>query len=124
LKEKNNEEEHFVKLNVAKSAITSMESGIARIHDSHLKGFEEGEIDLVEIRAGKKKKVVKLVSDRLARKNLIVLRDGDIEALKVREGDEVEIHPYHTMSDDLKGSWKRFRERFKRKDDEAEEEQK
>ncbi|MFW3146450.1 MAG: hypothetical protein ACMUIE_06530 [Thermoplasmatota archaeon] len=122
MKEEQKEEEHIVTLKVAESAIRSMDSGIARIHESYLKDIEEGEIDLVELRAGKKKKVVKLVADRLAKKNVVVLREGDMEDLKVKEGDEVEIHPYHSLKDDMKASWKRFKERLGGKHAEEEEE--
>jgi hypothetical protein len=122
LKEEQNGEEHFVTLKVAVSAVRSMDSGVARINKSHLKDFEEGEIDLVELRAGKKKKVVKLVADRLASKDVVVLREGDMEDLKVKEGDEVEIHPYHTLKEDMKASWKKFKERVSGKKEEKEDE--
>jgi hypothetical protein len=121
---KEEQEEHFVTLKVATSAIKSMDSGMARIHESYMKDFENNEIELVELRAGKKKKVVKLVSDRLARKKIVILREGDMKDLNVNDGDEVEIHPYHTMGEGMKASWNRFLERFHAKKEKGEEEEK
>lgn len=118
MKPKKNEEENYVTLKVARSAITSMESGIARIHDSHMKGFNENEMEQVELRAGKKKKVVKLVSDRMAKKNTVILRNGDMDDLKVNEGSDIELHPHHTMREDMKASWKSFTERLRGKKEE------
>jgi hypothetical protein len=116
----NQDEEHFATLKVQKSAVGSVDSGVARIHKSHLDCFEQDEIEMVELRAGKKHKVVKLVSDRLATKNRVILREGDMEDLEVDEGDEVELHPYHKLSEDLKESWKKFRNKFRHKEEEEE----
>lgn len=118
--EENETEEQFVTLKVAASAISSIDSGVARIHESYLNDFEEGEMDLVELRANEKKKVVKLVADKLAKKNVVVLREGDMEFLEVKEDDDVEIHPYHTLGEDLKASWKKFRDRLTGKHEEEE----
>ena len=111
-------------LKVQKSAITSIDSGVARINSGHLDVFEKDEIEMIELRAGKKHKVVKLVSDRLADKDHVVLREGDMEDLEIEDGDEVELHPYHTFSEDLKESWQKFKEKFRRHKEEDEEEEK
>ena len=116
------DEEHFVTLKVHRSAVSSIDSGVARVNTSHLDCFENDEIEMVELRAGKKHKVVKLVSDKLARKGYVVLRKGDMEDLEVDEEDEVEIHLYHTLKEDLKESWQKFKERIRRHKDEEEEE--
>jgi hypothetical protein len=121
LKEQKDESEHFVTLKVQKSAIGSIDSGIARINSTYLKSFEKEEIGMVELRAGKKKKVVRLSSDRLVPRGKVVLREGDIEDLEVDEGDEIEIHPYHKLTDDLKEKWEKFKNRLKKKKDEEEE---
>jgi hypothetical protein len=110
-----------VTLKVHQSAVGSVDSGIARIHTSHLDCFEQDEIEMIELRAGKKHKVVKLVSDRLAKKGYVVLREGDMEDLEVKEDDEIELHLYHTLSEDLKEGWQKFKEKFRRhKEDEEE----
>ena len=120
----NDEEEHSVTLKVKKSAVSSIDSGVARIHKSHMDVFEDDEIEMVELRAGKKHKVVKLVADRLAKKGHVILREGDMEDLEVEDGDEVELHPYHKLSDDLKERWRKFKEKFRRDKEEDEEEEK
>ncbi|MGA1848642.1 MAG: hypothetical protein ACMUHB_04800 [Thermoplasmatota archaeon] len=117
----NNEEEHFVTLKVHKSAIGSIDSGIVRINSTYLRSFEEEDIDMVELRAGKKKKVVRLASDRLVPRGKVVLREGDMEDLEVEEGDDLEIHPYHKLSDELKEKWAKFKDRLKRKNNEEDE---
>ena len=109
-------------LKVQKSAVSSIDSGVARIHSSHLDCFEEDEIEMVKVRAGDEHKVVKLVSDKLAKKGHVILREGDMEDLEVEDGDEVELHPYQKLSEELKEGWQKFREKFRRhKDDEEEE---
>ena len=120
----NDKEEHSVTLKVQKSAISSIDSGVARIHRSHLDVFDQDEIEMIELRAGKKHKVVKLVSDKLAKKGHVVLREGDMEDLEIGDGDEVELHPYHTFSEDLKEGWQKFKEKFRRHKEEDEEEEK
>jgi len=117
VKEMNEDEDNSVILKVHLSKVDSFDSGIARIHSSHMNDFEEEELEMVELRAGKKNKVVKLVSDRFARKGHVVLREGDMEDLEIKDGDEVELHPYHTFSKDLKESWKKFRERLRHHDE-------
>jgi hypothetical protein len=119
LQPETNEDDHFVTLKVGKSAITSMDSGIARIHDSYMKDFIDSEMKLVELHAGKKKKVVKLVSDRLVEKNTVILRNGDMDDLNVHEGSEIELHPHHTMGEDMRASWRKFTERWKGKKEEV-----
>jgi hypothetical protein len=121
LNKSNNEEEHFVTLKVQKSAIGSIDSGIARINSTYLKSFDEEDIDMVELRAGKKKKVVRLTSDRLVPRGKVVLREGDMDDLEVENGEEIEIHPYHKLSDELKEKWAKFKDRLRRKDDEEDE---
>ncbi|MFO8051605.1 MAG: hypothetical protein R6V01_07905 [Thermoplasmatota archaeon] len=123
MKAKNEDEDNSVTLKVHQSKINSFDSGIARIHSSHMDGLEGDELEMVELRAGKNNKVVKLVSDRFAKKGLVVLRDGDMEDLGIKDGDEVELHPYHTLSEDLKESWKKFQDRFKPHDEKDEEEE-
>jgi hypothetical protein len=121
---KNEDEDHSVTLKVHKSKVGSFDSGVARIHSSHMDSFEQDELEMVELRAGKKHKVVKLVSDRFAKKGRVVLREGDMKDLEIKNGDEVELHPYHTFSEDLKESWKKFQDKFRRHKDEDEEEEK
>lgn len=113
------DEEHMLTLKVKKSAISSVESGVARMHSSHLDCFEaEEEHEMVVIRNDKKTIVVKLVSDRLAPMDMIILREGDMEDLKIKEGDEVSIEPYHKLTDEIKGKWDKFVSRFKKDEDE------
>ncbi|MBN1390188.1 MAG: hypothetical protein JXA22_06060 [Candidatus Thermoplasmatota archaeon] len=117
-----NEDADHVVLKVHKSAISSIGSGVARINQSYLDCFEDHKIEMVELRAGKKHKVVKLVSDRFAKKGHVVLREGDMEDLEVKEGDEIELHPYKKLSQDMKENWQKFKDRFHRKPEEDEEE--
>jgi hypothetical protein len=112
--DKEKDEEVVIELPVHKSAISSVDKGIARLHSSHMDMFEEDEDHMVLISNEKKKIVVKLVSDRFARKDMIILRSGDMEDLDVREGDMVSIEPYHKMTDELKESWRKFVKKFKR----------
>jgi len=123
MKPKNGDEDNKVTLKVHQSKIDSLDSGIARIHSSHMDNFEKDEIEMVELRAGKKNKVVKLVSDRFAKKGRVVLRKGDMDDLNIKNGDEVELHPYHTFSEDLKESWKKFQEKFRHYDEKDEQEE-
>ncbi|MFW3145660.1 MAG: hypothetical protein ACMUIE_02475 [Thermoplasmatota archaeon] len=113
-------EEHVITLKVKKSAISSVDSGVARMHTSHLDCFEDEDLEMVVIRHEKKSVVVKLVSDRLAPMETITLRPGDMESLKIKEGEEVTIEPYHKMTDDIKGKWDKFVKRFKKDEDEEE----
>jgi hypothetical protein len=123
LKPKHENEDHSVTLKVHKSGISSIDSGVARIHSSYMDVFDQDELEMIEIRAGKKHKVVKLVSDRLAKKNYVILREGDMEDLEIEDGDEVELHPYQTFSEDLKEGWQKFKEKFRRHKDEDDEEE-
>lgn len=120
MKEIHEDEDNSVNLKVHLSKVDSFDSGIARIHSSHMDDFDQDEIEMVELRAGKKQKVVKLVSDKYAKIGRIVLREGDMEDLEIKDGDEVELRPYQTFSEDLKESWKKFKDKF-RKDDDTEE---
>lgn len=118
----NDNDEHIVlRLPVRKSKIFSIESGIARIHSSHMDMFEDEEEHRVVLKHEKKDIVVILLSDRLAPKDTITLRAGDMEDLEIHEGDVVEIEPYHKLTDELKETWDRFISRFKRKGEEEEE---
>lgn len=116
-------DDNSVTLKVHQSKVDSFDSGIARIHSSHMDSFEGDELEMVELRAGKKHKVVKLVSDRFAKKGRVVLREGDMKDLGIKNGDEVELRPYHTFSEDLKESWKKFQDRFRHHDEKDEEEE-
>jgi len=116
------DEDVIISLPVKKSRISSVDGGIARLHSSHMEMFEEDESHMVVVRYGKKDKVVHLVSDRFAEKNVIILRPGDMEDLEVDEGDMVDIEPYHKLKDELKETWQKFASRFKRKDEDEEEE--
>jgi hypothetical protein len=118
--DKENDEEVVIKLPVHKSAISSVDKGIARLHSSHMDMFEEDEDHMVTVTNEKKKIVVKLVSDRFARKDMIIMRSGDMEDLDVKEGDIVNIEPYHKMTDELKESWSKFVKKFKRGREEEE----
>ena len=113
----NDEEGMKVSLPVRKSSISSVESGIARIHRSHMDMFEGNEHPMGVISYGKKRIVVKIVADRLAPEGYITLRSKDIEDLDVDEGEEVFLEPYSKLSDDLKASWKKFTSRFKKEEE-------
>lgn len=117
---KDNDEDVVLRLPVRKSRISSVEGGIARIHSSHMDIFEDDEEHRVVLKHEKKDIVVVLVSDRLAPKDTITLRGGDMEDLEIEEGDLVEIEPYHKLTDELKETWDKFISRFKRKDEEEE----
>mgnify|MGYP005872175049 CR=1 FL=1 len=72
------DEEHILKLKVKTSAVSSGESGVARMHSSHLDCFDdEVEHEMVVLKSEENTKVVKLVSDKLAPINTITLREGD-----------------------------------------------
>lgn len=114
-----NDDEVVLKLPVRKSKISSVEGGIARIHSSHMEVFEEEDEDhMVVLKHGKKDLVVRIVSDRLAPRDTITLRSGDMEDLDVTEGDIVDVEPYHKLTDELKEKWNKFISRFKKKDEE------
>ena len=119
--ENERDEEVIISLPVKKSKISSVEGGIARLHSSHMEMFEEEEKHMVILKHGKKDKVVHIVSDRLAQKNVIILRSGDMEDLDVEEGDMVDIEPYHKLTDELKDTWNKFVSRFRKKEQEEEE---
>ncbi|MGA1792445.1 MAG: hypothetical protein ACMUHM_00685 [Thermoplasmatota archaeon] len=119
--EQEKDEEVIISLPVKKSSISSVDGGIARLHTSHMDMFEDEESHMVIVRYGKKDKVVRLVSDRFAPKNVIILRQGDMEDLEVDEGDAVDIEPYHKLKDELKETWEKFASRFRKKDEDEEE---
>jgi len=107
------EDEFEIELKVKKSAIRSVEGGIARINSKYLKDCEE-ELRMVVVATEKKNKVLKLVDDRLAPDGTIVLREGDMDDLKLEEGDMVRITPYKKLGAEIKGSWKKLKSRFKK----------
>ncbi len=115
-------EEHQVTLKVISSSIDSVDSGVARINSSHLSCFGEEVPKMVTISSGKKKNVVNLVSDNLAKKGRVILREQDMKDLKVNEGDEITISPYTTLSEDMKVSWNKFKDKLKKHKEEDEEE--
>jgi hypothetical protein len=115
--------DHSVILKVHQSRVGSFDSGIARINSSHMDSIGQDELEMVELRAGKKHKVVKLVSDSHAKKGRVILREGDMKDLGIKNGDDVELHPYHTFSEDMKGRWKKFQDKFRRHDEENVEEE-
>jgi len=114
------DEDVIISLPVRKSKISSVEGGIARLHFSHMKMFEEDDQHMVVLKNGKKDKVVRIVSDRLAPKNVIILRAGDMEDLELEDGDIVDIEPYHKLTDELKETWQKFVSRFKKSDEDEE----
>ncbi len=106
-------------MKVKKSAISSVGSGVARMHSSHLDVFdEEKEHEMISISSAERSIVAKLVSDRLAPRDVIILREGDMDELKIEEGDEVTIEPYQKMTDEIKGKWNKFVSRFKKEEEE------
>ncbi|MBN1539760.1 MAG: hypothetical protein JW939_06410 [Candidatus Thermoplasmatota archaeon] len=111
-----------ISLPVQRSKISSVEEGIARVHSSHMDMFSDQETGMVVIRNGKKRTVVKIVGDRFAPANMIILRAGDMERLDVNEGDKVDIEPYQKLSGELKETWQKFVSRFKKKDKEEDKE--
>jgi hypothetical protein len=112
-----------LRLKASISSIGSVGSGIARMNSKHLEAFGEEVPELIVVRTDEHKKVIKLVSDKLAPKGRIVLRKDDMEELEIDEDSEVDIAPYTKLSDDLRKTWSEFKERF-RKDEEEEEEEK
>jgi hypothetical protein len=114
------EEGIHVSLPVKMSAIHSVERGLARIHLSHMDMFEGEEHPMAVLTNGKKSVVVKIVSDRLAPTGYITLRSKDMEALDVKDGEEVQLSPYSTLTEDLKSSWRKFKERHRKKEEEEE----
>jgi hypothetical protein len=116
----NDEESMKISLPVRKSAVSSVESGLARINKSHMDMFGEEEHPMAVLSNEKKKVVVKIVADRLAPDNYITLRSKDMEHLDVEEGDMVVLEPYSKLTSELKSSWKKFMGRFKKKEEEEE----
>ncbi len=112
------DEEMKVSLPVRMSAISSVESGLARIHISHMDMFGDQDHPMAVISKDKTRVVVKIVADRLAPEGFITLRNKDMESLGVKEGDIVDLGPYSKLTDELKVSWNKFKDRFKKKDHE------
>ena len=114
------EAEFEIKVKAKMSAISSVDSGVARIHESYVKDIDEDDIKTVMLRKDDRKVAVKLVSDSRAPKNVVTLRKGDMDKLGIEDGEEIVITPYTSLSDDIKGKWKQFKEKLK-KDEEEEE---
>ena len=53
-----------------------------------------------------------------------LVRPPAYETHPIEDGDEVELHRYHKLSEDLKERWQKFKEKFRRHKDEDEEEEK
>jgi hypothetical protein len=124
MNEKEPEEADALKLKASMSSIESISSGIARINSTYLDIFEDEPPNLVIVRYNDKQKTIKLVADRLAEMGKIILRKDDMDDIKVKDGEEVDILPYTNLTDDLKKKWKHFKERFSKPDEEVEEEEK
>lgn len=118
----NEEMEFAIKIKAKKSQISSVDSGIARIHESYVMDIEDEELKTVMLRNEDNKVAVKLVSDSRAPKNHIILREGDMEDLEVEDGDEIMITPYTNLGDDIKGQWNKLKEKIKKSKEEEEEE--
>jgi hypothetical protein len=114
-------EEVKLSLKASQSSIESVGSGIARMNSEHLEAFGDEIPELVVIRSEEHKKVIKLVSDKLAPKNVIVLRKDDMKELKIEEDGIIDVLPYEKLTDDFKKRWKGFKDRFKKDDEEKEE---
>ena len=110
-----------IELSVRKSALSPVGTGIGRINSSYLEDMDDEAIKMISVSCGKRKIAVKLVTDRLAEKGFIILREGDMKALGAKEGDLVVVSPYKALTEDMKESWKKFLLRFKREGDEDEE---
>lgn len=112
------EERESISLKVVSSSIESVDSGIARIHSTYLDEIDLGEKNLVTLRSENGIVTAKLVSDKLATKGAVVLREGDMKRLQVEEGDMIEMEPYSSVKDDIKDLWVKFKNRFKEETDE------
>ncbi len=110
--------EFQIELSVRVSSIHSVETGIARINSSYLEDMGD-DIKMVVITFGEKDIVAKLVADRLAPEGMVTLRSGDVESLKVKEGDTVTLTPYKKLTEGLKARWMKFKARFKRDEEEG-----
>ena len=106
-----------ISLPVRMSAISSVESGLARLHISHIEMFEGNEHPMAVISKDKKRIVVKIVADRFAPEGYITLRNKDMDSLGIREGDIIDLEPYSKLTDELKVSWNKLKDRFKKNDD-------
>ncbi|MGA1822423.1 MAG: hypothetical protein ACMUIG_07845 [Thermoplasmatota archaeon] len=117
-----NDEEDLesISLKVVSSSIESVDSGIARIHSSYLDDIDLGENNLVTLRSEDRSVTAKLVSDKLADKGAVVLREGDMKRLQVDDGDMIDMEPYSSVKDDVKVLWEKFKDKF-RKGSETEE---
>ncbi len=109
--------EFNIELSVKVSSIHSVETGIARIHSSYLEDMGD-DIKMVVITFGEKDIVARLVSDRLAPRGVVILRSGDMESLKVKEGEMVTLTPYKKLTEGLKARWMKFKTRFKKDENE------
>ncbi len=121
--EEEEKEEIKLTLKASLSSIGSVGSGIARMNSRHLEAFGEEAPELIVIRSEEHKKVVKLVSDKLAPKGRIVLRKDDMEELEIEKDDEIDVLPYEKLTDQVKEAWEDFKDRFRKEDEEEEEEE-
>ncbi|MGA1821562.1 MAG: hypothetical protein ACMUIG_03445 [Thermoplasmatota archaeon] len=112
--------EFDITLKVRKSAISSVEKGIARINSSYAELLGEEKHRTVTLSNGKKKIVVRLIADRFVPEGYIVLREGDMENLDVSAEEDVELTPYHTLSEDIKANWIKLKDKIRRKESDTE----
>lgn len=98
--EEKSEEVEGIELVVKKSPISG--SGIARIHMQILESsdLKEGKPVIIGSEKGKKR-VLRLVADRMIEKDSISLRTKDMAKLGVNAGDKVLLYPYTTMGSRL-----------------------
>jgi formylmethanofuran dehydrogenase subunit D len=107
------DEEYAIEMKVVPSRISSVDSGIARINEMHLKELGNEEHHLIRIRSEKTTITSKLFGDKLVPEGQIVLREGDMEDLGVNNGDEVELLPYTTIKEDISTSWQNFKQKIR-----------
>jgi hypothetical protein len=110
-----------ISLKVAMSKIGAVDHGIARINSKYLKDADLGDKNLVTLRSEDSSVTVRLVSDEIANEGVVSLREGDMEKLDVKEGDNIQMEPYTTVLEDTKEMWGRIKERFKKEEKEEEE---
>ncbi|MFO8051578.1 MAG: hypothetical protein R6V01_07770 [Thermoplasmatota archaeon] len=120
--EENEEETKGLTFTVKESRIDAVDTGIARIHSSYLEDIDIQDHHLVSIKSDEGEISVKLVSDKMADKGKVVLRSADMEDLKVKDGSEVTMEPYHTLKEDMEDLWEKFKNNFKKDEEEQEDE--
>lgn len=107
------DEENGVSMNVFPSSISSVDSGIARINEEHIKELGNEEHHLVRIRSEKTTITSKLFGDKLVPEGQVVLREGDMKELDVEQGDMVILLPYTTIKEEISSSWDNFTRKVK-----------